>query len=1056
MGRRPELRLLRSFVSDALAGGGVLALVAGEPGIGKTRLLGEVADYGRTRGAEVVCGHSWDADGAPPYWPWIQALRPLFTAAVPDSPGANVLEELVPDISGVPGDASGLSGHERFRLFDAIGGLLRDASRRQPKLILLDDLQWADMPSLLLLRFVTRDLGDCPVAVVATYRDVELRSGDPLTTLLEELNSECTHLRLGGLGRSEVAELAQSLTDEPLTADVEANLHRATNGNPFFVRELVYLRGAWESPSSLPDSVLAVIRRRRRGVSPDCARVLEAAAVLGQECSLSVLAALVKLPADAVAHLVSEAVAARLFERSPDDGERVVFAHALVREALYAQLPADRRARLHVQAADVIEDRFRGDPEPRLGELAHHLWQAGTDPARAADYATRAGYDALRSLAYEQAVRHFDRAARIIGTTDPTDFEHRCDLMLLLGKTQMNAGDPTAARATYREAAALAERAGAAAQLTAAALAVGVDYTFGFPDELEIQLLESALRLVPDTEKALRALLSARMARALVFTPDLPRRERLSADAVELARRTGDAATLAAVLIDRHIAVWGFANAPERLRIADEIVQLAHQSADRALLVHGHGLRLANLLEFGDLAGYRAEVAVYEKLVKDSRLTQIDWHLHLLHATLHLVAGRFGEAERHVAAAHAAGRRVGHPSVEIWCVSVFTLVKLWGGHAEEALTWLRGQAELLPTIAAANAGIAVLLADCGRTAEARLEFERLAADDFGSLPRDMTWLVTLGALAATCHVLGDQPRAELLYDLLLPYEAYLVRLNHGGSGCSAPVSYHLGILAMTMGRPDAAEAHLRAAVAMCERMGAPVFGANARTKLADCLTAVGRLTEASEVRGPAEEVLGALGIRSICRLAHCPAGVARPTVTLCREGEYWTVADGRKTVQLKDSVGLRHLARLLARPGEEIHVLDLAAGPGGRSAVSGADLGPVLDDRAKAAYRARLAELSGELSEAESFGDRTRAEAAHKEIDALTDQLTAAYGLGGRDRRTGSDAERARTAVTKAIKAAIARVAVHHQEFGDHLGRSVRTGIYCVYSPTRKETSRRS
>lgn len=1003
VGRRRELGILRSFLDNALAGSGTLALVAGEPGIGKTSLAARVADDCRSANIAVAGGRCWEGAGAPPFWLWSQALG-SFAEVMPgtDPAVADQVGQLMPDIGPVP--APDMVGHERFRLFEAVGEVFRHAGDRRPILVVLDDLQWADVPSLLLLRFLARELRERPVAIVGTYRDVEVGPEHQLTALLAELAGECRHIALGGLDRSEVAEFARALTDEALTAAGEVSLYRATNGNPFFVRELIYLRVP--VVRSVPDSVLAVLERRVGRLSPACAGLLAAAAALGQDCDVAVVATVVGRSVDDVSGLVAEAAAARLLELPVGRDDRFSFSHALVREALYAKLPQSERVELHIKAADAIEQHWRGDLEPRLGELAHHLWRAGIDPERAADYATRAGHSAMRALAYEDAARHFRRAVRVLAANEVGPSERRCDLLLLLGDARMRAADPAAARASYQEAAMLAERIGAARQAAHAALAVGIDYTFGVSDDVELQLLETALRLEPG--EALRARLLARTARALLFTYDLDRRTRLSAEAVALARRCADPATLAAVLVDRHVAVWGAADAADRLDLADEIIQLAHRCDDRALVVQGHALRIANLLELADITAYHVAVANYERLVKDNRLTQLGWHVQLLHATQHLIAGRFDDSEHLIATALAEGHRFEHPSADIWCGSLLTLVKIWRGRSEEAFAMLSAQADELPLVPAIRAGAAVILADTGRLPEARVEFERLAADDFASLPRDQMWLITIAALAVTCHVLDDRPRAAVRYELLLPREPHLVRINHAGTGCSAPVGYHLGVLAMTMARHDVAAVHLRAAIALSERIGAPVFAANARIKMADCLAALGSGTEAESVRQQAREILGALGARPICHPVGAAPSTPRTAELRC-EGEYWTVAHAGNSVPLKNSVGLHYLALPLRRPREEIHVLDLVAGQSGGATVAVGDLGPVLDDKAKATYRARLEELADEVTEAESFGDHTRAEAARTEIDSLTEQLTAAYGLGGRDRKTGAHSERART-----------------------------------------------
>jgi tetratricopeptide (TPR) repeat protein len=1039
--------VLCEVVDRAAAGNGELVLVAGEPGIGKTRLVEEAVEYGRTEGAAIAWGCCWEGGGAPAFWPWIQVLRTLVQR-LPDKGRehlAGELGRLVPEFGALP-EPVDMPEHERFRLFDAIAGLLRRVAEDQPLVVVLDDLHWADAPSLLLLRFVARELRRRPVAVIGAYRDVELA---PEHLLLDAAAEECRHFSLAGLGPSEVADLVLALTEETLSASAEASLHRATNGNPFFVRELVHLGAAGNRNATVaPETVQTAIRRRVGALSPACSRLLAAAAVLGQECESTVLAIVSEQSEEAVTRLVSEAVSARLLETTPAG---IRFGHALVRETLYTELSPRQRTELHARAADAIEQRYQDHLESQLGELAHHLWQSGREPERATEYAVRAGRRALGGFAYEDAVLHLSRATRILEGRAFTEVDQRCEVLSLLGRAQTLAADLPATRETYERAAALAQRAGAWEYIADAALAVGVDYEFGVRDELEIRLLESALEHVPERQVALRARLLATLARALLFTPESARRAQLSEGAVTLARRSRDTAALAATLFDRHLAVWDFADPPERLGIADEIIELAHHRTDRALVVRGHVLRLANLLELADMPAFDAEVDRYARLVQDYRLRQLDWHVLFLRATQHYVAGRFPEAERLVAEGMARGRRVGQPSVDVWASALLATVKLWQGHAEEAIDALRQAAETVTAVPAARAGVVVLLADSGEPAAARVEFERLAADDFSHLPRDLTWLIALASLAAACHVLEDDVRARVLYELLLPHEPYLMRMNQGGVGCSGPVSYHLGLLARTMRRYDVAEEHLLAAVALSERMGAPVFAANARVKLAECLTARGKAEDrerAAALRHHAEEVFTALDIRPIlCRAEAAPHTPPTAVAELHRTGEYWTLTCAGRTVQLRDSIGLRHLARLVTAPGQEIHVLDLAGDAAGRTKPADGCLGPVLDDHARTAYRARLAELTEDLDEAEQFGDSARAEAARHEIDALTEQLTAAYGLGGRPRQPGATAERARTAVTKTIKAAIARIARHHPTLGNHLSHAVRTGTFCVYSP---------
>ena len=1056
VGREKVLHTLRLTVDDAAIGRGGLTLLAGEPGVGKTRLAEEVCDYARSQGAVVAWGSCWEGEGTPGFWPWLQVLRSL----VRSGEGNSLLRELsaatseishfIPETTTsmrlIPG-----AGQERFRLFDAIGGVLRVVSRSQPIVAVLDDLHWSDAPSLRLLRFLAQDLRTSPILVLGAYRDVEVDAGCPLADLLGEL-TWCQHVQLQGLAKHDVAELVAEVSGLQLSARAAETLRVATDGNPFFIREIANLLPGQDcladhddgdllpADLTLPGGVTAVINRRVDRLSPSCVRLLEAAAVLGQEFDLDVLSAVLDQPDEISLIHAAEALRARLMKNVSG---RFRFVHALVRQTLYARLCPTRRADMHARAARAIERRHRDDLTPRLAEVVHHLWEAGTEPAKVAEYAVEAGQHAIQALAYEEAVRQFTRAVKILEYSAPV---RRCDVMLLLADAQLATGNTAAARKTLRDAAHLAQRADAPDRLAYAALAMGTVYTFGLLDNLEIGLLHSALKALPDSETKLRARVLARLAKALVLTPDLERRRQLSEQAVALARQSEDREVLGWVLVDRHVAIWGFATVPERLDIATRIVHLAEEIDDRDLLVRGVVLRLANLLELADVAGYSAEIQVFEQLIREHRMIELRWHASLLRATEAHIAGRLADASQLADIGLGLGRRVNRPDIDMWSL-VARIPKFWQGHSEELEPRVRRLTNAFPGVPALHTFLALILVETGRPDEAAIELERQSADRFARVPRDFTWLASMTALAAICHTVGDRSRAAILYDLLLPHESYLVRASQIGVGCSGPVAYFLGLLAITLNRTEDGVHQLQAAVAISERIGAPVFAAQARSKLADCLDARGRREDrrrATELRQQANTAMRALDVRPIFQPVATSRQAQPTSAVLRREGDYWTIQHSADPVRIRDRRGMQYLARLLTEPGREFHVLDLAAAPAHQPSTG---LGPVLDEKAKAAYRSRLTELDEELHEAEAFGDPARTETTRQEIDTLTEQLAAAVGLGGRDRHTGSDAERARTAVTKAIRAAITRITTHEPVLGGHLKQAVKTGTYCTYTP---------
>jgi tetratricopeptide (TPR) repeat protein len=1075
VGRKRDLDELSEALGQAAAGHGSLVLVAGEPGIGKTRLADELAARARSLGAGVLWGTCWEGDGAPAFWPWIQALREHAARRDPSvlrrelGDGAAEVARLVPGLAGRVGELPPSPALEpdqaRFRLFDAVAGLLGRAGDTEPLLLVLDDLHWADRSSLSLLRFVARELRDRRVLVVGTYRDVEL-DRSPSAEPLARLAGRARCVVLGGLARDEVAELLALTGGTRPDAELAAAVHRRTGGNPLFVREVARLLSS-EDPPAIPAGVREVLQRRLDLLGPECAGQLAVAAVLGQRFRLDLLGAVSGRPAAEQLELLDQAVAARLVERVPGTVAAYRFSHALLREVLYQRLATTSRVDLHRRAGAAIEERFGADLEPRLAELAHHFRQAATagEGAKAVHYASLAGRRAFAQLAYAEAAAHFERALEVLdlGQAGPAG---RCELELALGEARMAAGEIAAARASYQRAAGLARSTGAAGQLALAALGLGSEVTALVVDELQVRLLEEALEALGAGDGMLRARVLARLARALVFTPARQRRAALSEQAVAMARRVGDPATLAAVLYDRHLAVWGPDNPADRLAIAAEVVELAERSGDRALALQGRGLRTADLLELGDLAALRAEVEAYERAATELRQLHYLWHVPLLRATQSLLAGRFDEAERLAWEGMAVGQRAHDQAVGVYVPVVVAVVRWLQGRLPELEGAVRELVASYPAVPAWRNTLVVVLAQAGREEEARAELDWLAADDLGDLPRDQQWLCNLALLAMGCQRLGDRRRAAVLYELLLPCAGRLVPTTRLAVGCLGAVSQYLGILAATLGRWDAACAHLEEAMEANARAGAVPFLALSRYHYARALQARG----APGDRERAQVLLRAATATARALGMDLPAGdpaaapdQPAPAAAFRREGEYWTIAYGGAAFRLRHTAGLGHLARLLGNPGRELHALELAAGggepqaaarPGPRAAgpvperhaLDRGEAEPVLDDQAKAAYRRRLGELTAELDEAERWADPERAARARAEIDALTEQLAGAVGLGGRDRRLPSQAERARVNVTKAIRTAIRRIASHDPALGEHLTRTVRTGRFCVYA----------
>jgi DNA-binding SARP family transcriptional activator/DNA polymerase III delta prime subunit len=844
VGRERELEELLASLEDTFAGRGRLILVGGEPGIGKTRLAGELASHAAGRGARVLSGRCWEAGGAPAYWPWVQPLRAYLRASDPEAVRAQLgrgapdiaqmlpeVRELVPDLAPPP---SLESEGARFRLFDATASFLRNAARAKPLVLVLDDLHAADTPSLLLLQFLAGELADAKVLIVGTYRDIELRPDHALVSTLAELQRHETTQRmpLEGLTKLDVSRFIELTAHLHPAEALAAAIHGQTEGNPFFVDEVVKLLVAEgrledvEDPSAaratIPPSVREVIARRLRRLSKECTDVLTVAAVLGREFALDALARMSELKGDQLLEALDEAIAAHVVDQVSGAHARFRFSHGLIRDALYDGLAPGRRLRMHRMIGEALEAVYAQDPEPHLAELCHHFFEAAAvgDADKAIGYSRRAGDRAQASLAYEEAVRLYQMALEVLELKEPVDEATRCDLLLALGDTQMRAGDGAGAKETFWRAAEIARRAQMPDRLARAALGYGGRFVWSRAgsDQRLVPLLEEALAAVADGDRAVGSRLRARLSGALRDPPSRERAASLSQRAVEMARRLDDPATLAYALDARHVVIWGPDTVEERAAITAETARLAEEAGDEERAFQIHYWRVASFLEVGDLSAARDELAAAVRLAEELRQAAQRWYVAVIQAQLVLLEGRFAEAERLIEQALALGQQA-----QSWEALVYYRLQTFGlrsaqGRLEELEETIRESVDEYPGYRVFSCALASLLCDLGHEAECREIFEALAADDFAELPRDEEWLFGMTLLAPICAALRDTSRAAVMYELLSPYahrNALGVPEVSTGS-----VSGSLGPLAATMGRWDEASRHFEEAIAMNTRMGA--------------------------------------------------------------------------------------------------------------------------------------------------------------------------------------------------------------------------------------------
>jgi DNA-binding CsgD family transcriptional regulator len=603
---------------------------------------------------------------------------------------------------------------------------------------------------------------------------------------------------------------------------------------------------------------------------------------------------------------------------------------------LYEGLPAARRVGLHGRVGEALQAVYGADPGPHLAELAHHFVAAapGGQVARAVRAATLAGRRALELLAWEEAAGLFERALTALDLAERPDQRERCELLLAVGEARMAASDVPAARAAFQQAGELARRIGAPEPLARAGLGLGLEFTYGIVDQVEVGLLEEALAALGGAASPLRARVLARLAKALLFTPQAERRLALSEEAVGLARRLGDPATLAAVLYDRHLAIWGSERAEvagERLAAATEVVRLAEQIGDRALALRGRGLRRTHLLELGDLAGFDADLAATERTAEELRQLHYRWQLPLARATRASLAGRFAEAEELAGHGLAIGRRAGDQGVGIFHAGVVVTLRLMQGRFGELVELFQELATRFPAVPMFRSNLAGALAEAGRVGEAQAEVERLTAGDLAALPRDLTWSLNLAALALACHHLGDTERAVELHGLLEPYADRNIASARFGAVCLGPASYFLGLLDLTLDRPEQAVRRFEHAAALAGRMQARPMVARCREGQARALLAPDRPGDRPQATALLEEVAATAQALGICglgeraaalRAAAAAAAPAWPAGLTGREVEVLRlIAAGRSNRAIAEALFispntvLHHVSNIFAKTG---------------------------------------------------------------------------------------------------------------------------------------------
>ncbi|HEY7255050.1 MAG TPA: AAA family ATPase [Solirubrobacterales bacterium] len=854
VGRLDERAQLAEVAAAAEAGHRQLALISGEPGVGKSRLAAQVAIDLHSRGAAVLFGRSTE-DVDPPHRPWAEALSHYVEHAQQavlerhvERHGGELLRlapGLADRVADVPQPRNTDAETERYLLRAAAIGMFVEAARQQEVVVILDDVQWADSQSLALLKHLVSATADCELLVLGTHRESELTRGHPLNQVLGDLRREegVRRIALTGLETDDVGALMESILGTSSSgdrSDLVDEISRETDGNPFFVGELLrHLdeEGAvtqgegdgWALASSLgrvglPQSIREVVTSRAERLGTETASLLSVAAVIGRDFDIELLAHAAGQDQDEVLDRLDGAVRGALLLEGRSPG-RFYFAHSLVNNTLYEELGATRRAQAHRRVAEALEEICGSDPGGRAEELAWHWLRTTTPqmPLKAAEHSIRAGERALDALAPAEALEWFQRAIEVLDQTPEADPGQRCDAVIGLGDAQRQLGDPEYSE-TLLEACELARDLSDGRRMADAALANTRGFTsvVGQVDERRIDALEAALDLCGEDSR--RAALLSLLAVELSYGADLERRLSLSAEAVRLARESGDRHALAWALARRQIAIAAPETLDERLAEADEMVALADDLDDTMLRYWAHVWRAMDAMEIGDLETQARHRAVQEEIAAATGQPMFHWVNTFAPAALATLAGDFERAEEITNRSAELGSESGQPDVLAIYAAQIHVIRYEQGRLDEVLEIQEQALEEAPLLDAYASALALSYVELEELDKARAILDRFAAEGFAVTPTisSRPELCTLAEIAAR---LGDRDSCALLHQKLLPFHD---QLCYSGVTIFGTIERYLGLTATCAGRHREAEEHFRRSAATCERIGAPTWLARTR------------------------------------------------------------------------------------------------------------------------------------------------------------------------------------------------------------------------------------
>jgi DNA-binding CsgD family transcriptional regulator/tetratricopeptide (TPR) repeat protein len=826
VGRARELDAFRAAFDRMLAGRRQLVLISGEPGIGKTRCAEALADVAEDQGAFVLWGRCHEEAGAPPYWPWVQILRAYVDASSLDEVRLNMgtaakdIAALVPELldasySELPTtSAIADSSPARFRTFDAVRQFFHQATQQVPITLILDDLHWADAPSLSLLEFLSQELLRSRLLIVGTYRDTDTSRKAPLHSTLGTLSrdSDGQRVHLAGLSQIAIGEVAERLCDIRLPESAIKMIYQQTDGNPLFAIELIKVlidesAGAAIASMSakIPAGVHETIGRRLIRLSDRCNELLSVAAVYGRQFTAREIAAAVDEEVQRVLIVLEPAVQAGLVQPNVDVSGSYQFTHALIRETIYEDLPTVDRLRLHGRAGDALVSVHAAHLEPALTRVAHHYYEAAVlgNADKAVVFALRAAESAVRMYAYEDALLHYDRAIETLEKGGLMHDERLARAYILKGSALRLLGQAD------RSVEVLLEAVNRTRVLGSAELLVDVLVFLAMSSQHVAQrhivpLLDHALALLPKVNSAARAKALATLAFAQRTLADISRITSLVDQALDMASRSCDGTARCACY---QLTVLALRGSPEslhrRLNLCQEYIAVAQSTGSAGLLADAYYWQALNYFEAGQLEDLENLLERYEAL-STTRFGLHQYWAGAYRVTLALLRGEWTDLEARIQELLEIGTKTRRDDADgVYGAQMFALNRDLG--RLHNLVPMIKELAAAPTMRMWPPGLMLICAEIGLLAEARGIFERLVERECCAIRRDDMYTTCLVFCAETCCALGDARVAESLYRLLRPYAGQTV--NHPTAVCFGATELYLGMLACAVDWPDLARGH---------------------------------------------------------------------------------------------------------------------------------------------------------------------------------------------------------------------------------------------------------